>query len=265
MSGKEIKLHKVVENAINKVPFYMKYGDYLSRCSIGEIYSKLPIIDKEMYRQHMDGFISNDCKKSSLRQEFTSGSSGEPFKCYKSMKDAYSIAMSVTMTRRRADKRFRAADNYVRLYGSWTEKNISKNVLLLSAFYLDDQHIGEYMDSMIGFHPKWIMSTPSMLEKLYQVLKRNPDQYEKFFKLDLYFIELNGEILGIEQCKEFEQFFQCKIVNLYGCREIWQIATSCVKNNLHIDENNVFVEVVDERGESVIDKEGEIIITGLNN
>lgn len=261
-----LKLHKVVMNAIKNVPFYKEYNNDLEKyATVEEIYDKLPIIDKENYRHSMEEFISRECNTKDLRQEFTSGSSGEPFKCYKSLKDSYSIALSVTMARRRADRRFRAADKYVRLYGSWTEKNISKNALLLSVFYLDDQHIEEYMEAMVNFQPKWLMSTPSMLEKLYLVLKRNPEQYDKFLLLDFYFIELNGEILKPEQKVEFEEFFRCKIINLYGCREMWQIATSCSNNNLHIDVNNVYVEVIDEYGESVIDKEGEIIVTGLNN
>ena len=51
---------------------------------------------------------------------------------------------------------------------------------------------------------------------------------------------------------------------MYGCHEIWAIAYECSCGNLHILENNVILEILDEEGKGVgYNQEGEIVLTSL--
>lgn len=257
------KLENLIDYVIENVPFYKKYRGVSTEYV--DIYRMFPVVSKYNYRNDMEQFISNKCNKNQIKKEFTSGSSGEPFCCYKSLNDFFSISYSITQQRMEKDKKFNPSDRYLRFYGSWQMKNIDRNVLLLSVFFLNDEHITEYVDSIISFEPKWIMITPSELEKLYELLKNNYREYIRFREVELYYIEVNGEMFNLELKEKYEEFFGCQIINLYGCQEIWHIATSCEYGKLHICTDNAYVETYDANGKNLSGEEGEIVVTGLNS
>lgn len=63
-----------------------------------------------------------------------------------------------------------------------------------------------------------------------------------------------------------ETAFRCPAVNYYGSREMGAVACLCTEGGgLHITSHSHVVEVVDENGRPVFDREGELVLTSLTN
>jgi phenylacetate-CoA ligase len=62
-----------------------------------------------------------------------------------------------------------------------------------------------------------------------------------------------------------EQAFACKVTDLYGCEEVGLIGCECEKHDgLHVDMENLYVEIVDPKGLPVPDgQEGAVVVTSL--
>ena len=80
----------------------------------------------------------------------------------------------------------------------------------------------------------------------------------------LKIIENNGSYLSKSLIAEYEKFFQCRIVNNYGCREVWNIAYECLCGQLHVN-NNILLELVDEDNNVITTPNtvGSVVITSL--
>lgn len=74
-----------------------------------------------------------------------------------------------------------------------------------------------------------------------------------------------GEMLYDHQRKALEEHYHGKVYTYYGCNEIGAIAFECEHQNLHVCEEHVIVETVDENGKPVIDEPGDLLVTDLDN
>jgi phenylacetate-CoA ligase len=265
------KLKKVVWNSLNHVPYYKQIYktlddyDYFNK-NFSEIFMNLPCVSKQLYRKNYDMFISDDTDKKSLISEYTSGSVGEPFICYKSSSDKMNIFFSLYRHRKKHFSNLKMSDKCLKFYGSWTDINIENNMLLLSVFYLNKQNITRYVESIISFQPRWIFSTPSSIYNFLHLL--NECELISAFreKTNIDYIETTGEILTENIKKYIEDSLSVKVHDHYGCREIWHLAFRCNYNNLHISNDNTLIEIVDKEGKNIgYNSEGEVAITGLNN
>ncbi|KAF0227619.1 MAG: hypothetical protein FD133_1133 [Erysipelotrichaceae bacterium] len=75
-----------------------------------------------------------------------------------------------------------------------------------------------------------------------------------------------AEVLTKEEKEKFKTFFHCQVIEIYQASE-GQIASACKEGNLHINEDLVFVEMMDEKGQ-VVDQSGvpgQLVVTNLVN
>ncbi len=75
-----------------------------------------------------------------------------------------------------------------------------------------------------------------------------------------------AEVLTKEEKEKFKNVFNCQVIEIYQASE-GQIASACKAGNLHINEDLVFVELMDEKGK-VVDQSGipgQIVVTNLIN
>jgi len=63
-----------------------------------------------------------------------------------------------------------------------------------------------------------------------------------------------------------EKAFGCPAVNFYGSREMGVVAGQCAEGQgLHITSHSHVVEVLDEAGRAVLDRDGDLVLTSLAN
>jgi phenylacetate-CoA ligase len=81
---------------------------------------------------------------------------------------------------------------------------------------------------------------------------------------ELKFIEFTGEFVDKEVANQVCSFFDAAALDQYGMLETWTIAVSCPHGVLHINDHNVYVEIIDERDRPVrFGEVGRIVVTSL--
>ena len=110
------------------------------------------------------------------------------------------------------------------------------------------------------FYPKWVYIQPYILSKLMQTYKHHdiipPDSIK--------YIESVGEILTPKVKNDASKFFGAPVINMYGTEEMNGIAIECPHNNMHVLDDNVYVECMTQEGISQYGR-GETILTNLTN
>ena len=124
-----------------------------------------------------------------------------------------------------------------------------------------EQGLKKIVNAINEFQPIWIYLRPFVLQRLIYAYKH----FEALPPSSLIYIESYGEILPLELKRVAAEQFGVPIVNMYGSEEMNGIAYECINNKMHIFNDNVFVECMDENGNIKCYGEGEAIITSLTN
>lgn len=248
------KLEKIFLYSKDKVKYYQSY----------ESFSDLPILKKEQVQANYQNMISstyNDFESTDkLSFYFTSGSTGKCLKVFWN-KDQYNKSLFYLWYYRKKYYSISPNDKLVTFFSTQyynsnlynTSKDFIEfeNAISFSKNNLNGSKIINIYNKMIEFSPKWIIIQPSILELMIYYIKN--------FSLpvinSIEYIECTGEYLSVELKKTAEQFFSCIVANQYGCVEMNSIAYMCPNGHLHIMEDNVFIEEINNR----------FIISTLNN
>jgi len=90
--------------------------------------------------------------------------------------------------------------------------------------------------------------------------------YRDHIKSQLSCIVCYAEVLTKEEKDKFNSFFGCKVIEIYQASE-GQIASACKEGNLHLNEDLIFAELYDLKGDKVTEAgvPGQLVITNLIN
>lgn len=126
---------------------------------------------------------------------------------------------------------------------------------ILEAFPSNNAEISKITSAINHYRPEAIEGYVSGILSL---TKR-----EKIRQIPL--IITTGEMLFDHQRSQLETFFNAKVRSYYGSNEIGSIAFECEKGYLHINETHVHVETINDKGEAVLEEEGKVVVTDLDN
>lgn len=128
----------------------------------------------------------------------------------------------------------------------------------------DDSQFQKVVDFMVESNPKWIFSSTRILNRFIDYIVYNNLQ-KSFSNLEIKFIETTSQKMLEEEKKIVQNVFNCEIVSNYGCREVWNIAYECSNHHLHINDELLIVDVVDDDGNVILEdgRVGDIVITSL--
>lgn len=265
------RLKDIIKFAYTNVPFYIYVHEGIPETD------KVPVIDKSMIKDVDDLTSFQYARQNILSMDiFKTQTSGSTGKCMDILweKHDYAESMLPLWLYRYKYYNIKTDDKFCYFYtiGNNPESFINdefyekiKNSLGFSKSNLSSDRVLEICSMMRKFEPVWITTQPSMALMLAKCFKKN--------KLDrissLRYIELTGEMLFDNVRKEIEEVFGCKVANQYGCFEANSIAYECPYGNMHCMEDNVYVEVLDDKGKPIENDneniEGNIVITTLNN
>lgn len=144
----------------------------------------------------------------------------------------------------------------------YTPMSMSQDGKIMSLFIQDltNEKIKWCLEAIYKFNPAWLCLSPSIALMLIDSMVIN----QKSMPSSLRYIELYGEIL--DECTEniIKDFFHVQIGNVYATKAAGIVAVSCIYGHLHILERNAVVEII-RHGKSVLDEEGDVCITSLQN
>lgn len=250
----------MAEYAYNSVPLYMELRDELKE--EGCDFHNLPIVGKDTYMQSKTPYLSTyyvrDCIDGKLEVGKTSGSTGKVSTYYWHPDEDKMSLMELWLYRKKYYN-ILPTDNMVLFFPIVVEDelvNRTPHVLALSKEYLYNGKLEEAYEKIMDFQPKWMILQPSVFWMLYQLIQK-----KKLPIIDsVEYIEFTGEYLEDSIRKLAGDFFGCKIANQYGMREVNSMAYECPAGNMHVMQNNVYIEILNAR-----DGIGDICITSLQN
>ncbi|MBV1911057.1 MAG: hypothetical protein KUG78_17290 [Kangiellaceae bacterium] len=233
---------------------------------------KLPVLTKSTIQDRMEDMISSQYPREELIKDSSGGSTGEPTVYFKNI-ERHNL--------RRADQirhdRWTGWDIGKRkalIWGAQRDlkavQSFRENILStyverqweLDAFEMSDSEMSEFTHLLENLQPSMILGYANALTLYAKFLTKNKPDHN----INLDGIVSSAETLTEEKRQIVEQAFKCKVLNRYGSREVGLIASECKQQSgLHINAENILLEVVDTTETAVSQGNGDILITDFWN
>jgi phenylacetate-CoA ligase len=258
------KLNKILTFSIADVPFYRD----ITRENSSEIINlnDFPFLLKSDIRDHLNVLLSTQDKRS-LYTKKSGGTTGGSITVYKD-RLAFTNALAATW---RGYSWAGVGIGYKQAR-FWGEPQASTARIKMhitdfiahrkrfSAFSFSKKDLSKYFTDLERYMPDYFYGYTSMLAQLadyYLEVKSEP-------KYKLTSIITTSEILTDYDRKKLENVFGTKVYNEYGCAELGTIAHECESGNLHINDENLLVEIYNGDKKCAPGEIGEVVITDLN-
>lgn len=270
------RLQALIQHCYANVPYYTKLFDSLGlkpediQCR--EDLQKLPIMTKQMVREHYDELISKDIDNRHYQKGSTGGSTGTPLKF---MKDTPTWNMAWASSFRAWEwYGFHVGERLMTLGGNSlvTKKNkltpkvifdlyIMRNMKRSSA-EVDDAAMQAHYEAYMAYKPKAMRGYASSLVILARYIAK-----KNLPILPMTCILTTGEILMPEYRKTLQEVFGCPVYDEYGAGDGGIDAHECLlQDGLHISEERCVLEITDKEGNVLPDGEiGHVTTTDLGN
>jgi phenylacetate-CoA ligase len=130
-----------------------------------------------------------------------------------------------------------------------------------SAFDFEPSSFSDYERRLAKFRPDWFYGYASMLAEFARWYIQNG----RTCAVRPRAIVTTSEVLASDDRSAIERAFQSRVFNEYGCGELGTVAHECPEGTLHINDEDMIVEILD--GERTCDpgEKGELVVTELNN
>ncbi len=263
------KFLDILKEAYNNVSYYNKeYKNIYSKVNDINDIKSLPFISKEIIRKiSYNDIINNKYNKNELLARQTSGSTGIPLTVYASKN---SSMIDSAVWQRSFDRRgIRLSDRIVTLK---TPRDFPKNKKLFEKIgekigIINRSYISIFEEPKIqlkkieDYKPDVIKGYPSVLSILADELKN------KTYNINPKMILTSAELLDASTRKKISKVFGTEIYDNYSSEEWGLIAWECKEHmGYHINLDNIYLELVDKKGEVVdLNEMGEIVCTTLSN
>lgn len=127
------RLLNIIESA-KSCNYYKKYD--LSNIMTLRDLKFLPIINKEVVRRNLDDFINTTVNKSTLIEDFTSGSTGIPLTCYRTKMEQIQLSFILNSERKKFNNQVNQKKKVE--FGSFSKRSfvnthINSSTLVLSS------------------------------------------------------------------------------------------------------------------------------------
>ncbi len=273
------KLQKLVKHCYNNVPYYKKVfddchlvpDDIRTRADL----VKLPILTKEIIREHYDELVSKDIEKRKYIDSSTGGSTGTPMR-FKEDVETWNKLKSLNF-RGWTWAGFNVGEKMFTLAGnSLVKKNTSNSKMMVKNLYdlmimrnekhdctdITPEALGRYYKAMMDYKPVAIRGYASSLFFLAKYIEQ---EHLPVCKVKVVFT--TGEKLHPKYRYKIQQVFHAPVFDGYGASDGGVTAHECyMHEGLHIGEEHCVVEITDIGGMQLPDGEvGHVIITDLNN
>lgn len=265
------KLRDLINIAYGKSPFYRNFYDThgVNPGKIKNLHDLklLPTLRKKdlLQANPMEVVTTGDtstARESDWMEEVTSGSTGHPLRVFRTWRDLYYIKAKII--RAYVQTGYRLSHRQVVLKSStasltgthWFEK-----FGILRKYWLSiTDSAAENLEKLRDIQPQHVHGYPSGFVALAEYLQA----HEQTFHIPV--ICTGAEVLDQASRHLIEKEFKTKVFDLYGTREIGNIAWECTAHHgLHINDDAMIVELLDENGDEVpVGAEGEVVVTYLD-
>jgi phenylacetate-coenzyme A ligase PaaK-like adenylate-forming protein len=281
----ERKLKALLRHCKAQTPFYEKLITDAAVSRPLEALADLPLVDKRVICGDYSQFVSRSViaepsdhdlvlhalsNQSNLENEAplelacgetlffekTSGSTGNPLKMVKSMHERLSAGKSVWKLRRRLDAAVTPANMF-----PFEHAPLHFDFPYNTGDYSPD-NVRKILDEISRRGYIWLHGHPQGLEWWAEIILDDPN-IGKLARFN--YIESNGSKLFDRSREIIQQAFACPVIDNYNCREVWTVAYECRNQRLHLNDELIIAELLDERGHPINEPgaAGRLFITSL--
>lgn len=269
----ESKLKDVLINAKRNVKFYADVlGGTDEEKNARELLDQIPVVTKKEIKENIVDFVHTGIEEQVLNEirdyhkeftkeyvyqskigqlhvEYTSGTTGNPFFSIKTKEERIQLGRATWYQRRKL-----AHLNPKRMFCFMHAENpaidelyrlpVSEQIAFLKQKSFESWHV-----------------YPGKLEEYYRFLEQSSTRFK-----GVDYIECNGAFISTEERILYEKMFNCKVLNNYGCREVWSIAYANSSDYLSINDNSVYLELLDDQEQPItkMNEVGNICLTSLH-
>ncbi len=270
------RLASLVKHAYETTDYYRKTMDRAGvspdDINTAEKLTLLPTVSKAELQAHAESMKSQAYDSADLIADSSGGSTGVPTNFYKDL-ERHRL--------RRADQirhdqwcGWKLGEPYALLWGaqkdlsmvqSFRERIISRYVdraELFDAFEMRAEDIPAIVAGMRRHAPTMLIGYAKALALFCRLLEETGTD----FPLKLEGVISSAESLTEDDRKLVEKTLRCKVLNRYGSREVGLVASECDRQEgLHVNFENVIVEVLDGDQPVAPGESGELVVTDLRN
>jgi phenylacetate-CoA ligase len=132
---------------------------------------------------------------------------------------------------------------------------------LLPAFDMSEANLDAFLATIRQVRPSMLFGYPSALHLLAEHAR---DRGQRMDNLDIRVAFVTSERLYEHQRRAIAATFGCVVANGYGARDAGFLAHECPAGGMHVQAEDVIVEICDDDGRQVAAGEpGEIVVTHL--
>lgn len=270
----DVRLQNILMQSYQEVDFYSTHN-LLSKKQMNSLQlSDFPLLDRQTIQQQHGRFLNGRYQRypdiESLLVQHSFGMSGVPLEVYWDRRDVSRAQAALWTFREKfagvtADEKccvFCTAEYAGNKIMDYMPKRLSwdKKILSISMRELSLKRLKECLDDISAFDPVWMYLSPGTALMLVEVM----ESFGRLFLPSLRYIELSGEMLDEQTESVIRNAFHVQVANVYATKEAGPVAVSCTHGNMHIFPENTVVEVIRD-GKPVVDEEGDVYITSLQN
>lgn len=271
-----LKLKKLIKFASENVPYYEKLFRKikLNHHDIKQVsdVDKIPILTREIIIKENNNLLARNFNFSRVNKGKTGGTTGSPVIIYK---DSNNRSFTWASYYRWYDwMGIEVGDKSASLWGSRNVLNkplkaeikdsvvsYIQNRLSINAFSLHEQNMPEIYNALRKFEPLILKGYVSSILQIAEYIKHN--NLEVFYPKA---ISTTSEVLLPHVREYLENLFKVKVYDQYGCGELSAISYECSKHKgLHVNQEHIILEVLDDNNSSVINQIGRVVGTDLDN
>lgn len=256
------QLQQLLQFAVNHSPFYKEFyqGIDLQQIQTPDDLKKLPILEKEIVRKHIDKMYTISEKQAVVSH--TSGTTGTPIKFLHTYEGIQRRNAILDDFKRRHGflngQMKKASFNSSEIVAVNQEKKIfwRDNVLmkqrLYSSFHSNKENMPYYIENLNEYKPVSLDGYPSVLYEIARYINKENISLD-FQPLAIF---PTAETLHPHYRKEIEQAFKCKVFNQYASSEGAPFVVECSSGNLHYHKLSGVIEQ---------EEDDEMLVTSFMN
>jgi phenylacetate-CoA ligase len=268
---------KLLKHCRDFVPYYSELLDHASKHSAEianptEVLRRLPILTKEIIRSQFEKLHSRDLVRRKWQYNTSGGSTGEPVRLVQdSDYEDRTKATSLLLFSRLG---YELGQPLVKLWGSERDVlggtvshkarffNWLTNILWVNAFDMSPARMREYVGTLNRAKPRLILAYAQAAYELARFVEQ-----ESLSLAPQQAVVTSAGTLYPFMRKKIAEVFDCPVYNLYGSREVSDVACELPGiDGLWVPPWNAFIEVLDDDAMPVpAGEEGNLVITSLAN
>lgn len=272
-----LKLQKLVKHAYDHVPYYTdlfdKIGITPKDIQTFDDLNKIPILTKEIARANQEKLVATEVTYTPANKGKTGGTTGVPLVVYSdtnnrsftwasyyrwynwiglNKEDAIlSLWGSKTILKPSFKKK------YLSLIVDWVQNNRTINT-----YNINEETLPDLYEQMQKYNPVLIKGYLSAIILIGKYMQKNNLPPNKGLRA----LSSTTETL-LPMYRDFvQEIFKVPIYDQYGCGEVSAISYECQKHKgLHINEEHVYVESLNDVNKAVLEETGRLVVTSLDN